>query len=107
MLSRFSSLFTYVVVGLVVSAAATPLNPLGDSFGGGGKSLSRPRPMMKSFDKGKPYGDDKAKPYGDNDEHYDNDKGKHQGQCSTEKQQCCNQVNEVNLIRSSYSWICY
>jgi hypothetical protein len=75
MLSRFSSLFTYVILGLVVSAAATPLNPLGDALGDGTKSLSRPH-AMKSNDKGKPYGGDKsygdkAKSYGDKDKPYD------------------------------------
>jgi hypothetical protein len=73
MLSRFSSLFTYVIVGLVISAAATPLNPLGDSLGDGTKSLSRPQSMMKSNDKVKPYGDDN-KPYDDRRKSYDNDK---------------------------------
>jgi hypothetical protein len=122
MLSRFSSLFTYVIVGLVISAAATPLNPLGDSLGDGTKSLSRPRPMMKSNDQGKPYRDDKDKSYGDKDKHYDDDKDKsygdkdkhydddrdeRQGQCSIKNQHCCNQVNKVNLIRLSYPLICY
>lgn len=112
MLSRFSSLFTYVILGLVVSAAATPLNPLSDSLGEGTKSLSRPQPMMKPYDKApydkaKPYGDDQDKPYDDKDKHYDNDKGGRQGQCSIKEQHCCNQVNKVNLIRSSYPSFCY
>ena len=76
MLSRFSSLFTYVIVGLVISAAATPLNnPLGDALGDGTKSLSRPQPMMKSYDKGKPYDDDRRRPYDDDGKRkpYDDD----------------------------------
>ncbi|KAN0109910.1 hypothetical protein V8E52_008871 [Russula decolorans] len=74
MLSRFSSLFTYVIVGLVISAAATPLNPLGDALGDGTKSLSRPQ-AMKPNDRGKPYGGDRDKSYGDKDKSYgDKDK---------------------------------
>lgn len=109
MLSRFPSLFTYLIVGLVVSAAATPFtNPLGDAT----KSLS-PRPnSMKPMDNRKPYDGDKGRPYrnddkegpyrdGDKDKHYDDDKSEHHGQCSVENQHCCNQVNEVNYICSS------
>ena len=115
MLSRFSSLFTYVIVGLVVSATATPMGPLGD-LTDGTKALSHPGPSypMKSYDQvksydakpyvakpydakpydvkpydAKPYGD--AKPY-DDDEH----KGDSYGQCSTGTQHCCNQVNKVS-----------
>ena len=161
MLSRFSSLFTYVIVGLVVSAAATPLNPLGDALGT--KALSRPnsmksnekgQPMGGDRDKGKPMGmgsdrdmgkpmgmggdrdngkpmgmggdrdmgkpdgdrdggdrdkgkpdgdndnksfNDNDKPYGNKDKHYDDDRSERHGQCSVEKQHCCNQVNQVNL----------
>lgn len=108
MLSRFSSLFSYVIVGLVISAAATPLNPLGDALGDGSKSLSRPRPM-KSNDMGRPYGGDKDKsygdndksygdndkPYGDKDKHYGDDRAERHGQCSVENQHCCNQVNKA------------
>lgn len=119
MLSRFSSLFTYVIVGLVISTAATPLNPLGDTLGGGTKSLSRPQ-AMKPNDRDRPYGGDKDKSYGDKDKSYDNDKsygdndqhygdGKsdRHGQCSVENQHCCNQVNQVNHIYSSYPLIRY
>src|SRR6267154_2792247 len=113
MLSRFSSLFTYVIVGLVISAAATPLNPLGDALGEGTKSLSRPQ-AMKSNDKGGPYGGDKDKPYGDNDKsygdkdkHYGDDRSEHHGQCSVENQHCCNQVNQANHIHPSYPLIRY
>jgi len=115
MLSRFSSLFTYVIVGLVVSAAATPLNPLGGALGDGTKSPSRPQPM-KSYDKGKPYGDDKRKPYDDDKRKpYDDDKRKSYGddraerfgQCSIGKQHCCNQVNQVSHSHSSYLLIRY
>jgi hypothetical protein len=116
MLSRFSSLFTYVVVGLVVSAAATPLGPLDGLTGDKTKSLTRPNsspPMRphdnkpdegrKPFDddrdnerdnKPKPYdGDDKRKSYDDDDKPYDDHKA---GQCSVQDQHCCNQVNQVN-----------
>jgi len=134
MLSRFSSLFTYVIVGLVISAAATPLNPLGDALGEGTKSLSRPQ-AMKSNDKGGPYGGDKDKPYGDKDKpygdkdksygdkdksygdndksygdkdkHYGDDRSEHHGQCSVENQHCCNQVNQANHIHPSYPLIRY
>jgi len=109
MLSRFSSLFTYVIVGLVVSAAATPLNPLGGvggAFGDRTKSLSRPH-AMNSNDMGKPYGGDRDKSYDDKDKHYDNDRSERHGQCSVEKQHCCNQVNEVNHIYSLYPLIRY
>jgi len=103
MLSRFSSLFTYVVVGLVVSAAATPMGgPLGGLTGGGpAKSLTHPGspPAMKPYDN-KPYDDDKRKPYdGDDkpkaydDKPYDDHNA---GQCSVQNQHCCNQVNQVN-----------
>ena len=111
MLSRFSSLFTYVIVGLVVSAAATPMGPL--DLGDGAKSLSHPGSPMKPYDKGKPYGDYKDKSYdGDKRKSYDNDrpksydddmrksydgkKGDSYGQCSTGSQHCCNQVNRVS-----------
>jgi hypothetical protein len=169
MLSRFSSLFTYVIVGLVISAAATPLNPLGDALGDGTKSLSRPQ-AMKPNDKGKPFGGDKDKSfggdkdksfggdkdksfggdrdksfggdkdksfggdrdksfggdrdksfggdkdksygdkdksYGDKDKHYGDDRSERHGQCSVENQHCCNQVNKVNHIHSSYPLIRY
>jgi hypothetical protein len=119
MLSRFSSLFTYVIVGLVVSTAATPLNPLGDTLGGGTKSLSRPQ-AMKPNDRARPYDGDKDKSYGDKDKSYDNDKpygddDKHygdgksdrHGQCSVENQHCCNQVNKVIHIHSSVTLIRY
>lgn len=113
MLSRFSSLFTYVIVGLVISAAATPLNPLGDALGDGTKSLSRPH-AMKSNDMGKPYGGDNDKSYGDKDKsysdkdkHYGDDRSERHGQCSVEKQHCCNQVNQVNHIHSPYPSIRY
>jgi hypothetical protein len=121
MLSRFSSLFTYVIVGLVISAAATPLNnPLGGALGDGTKSLSRPQ-AMKSNDRGKPYGGDKDKSYGDKDKsygdkdmsygdkdkHYGDDKNERHGQCSVENQHCCNQVNQVSHIHSSYPLIRY
>ena len=83
MLSRFSSLFTYVVVGLAVSAAATPMGPLGDLGGDGAKALSRPGSSyatgMKPYDRVKPYGDasDNHKPYAnDNRKPYANDNGK-------------------------------
>ncbi|KAH9994191.1 hypothetical protein BJV77DRAFT_1066831 [Russula vinacea] len=111
MLSRFSSLFTYVIVGLVVSAAATPMGPL--DLGDGAKSLSHPGSPMKPYDKGKPYGDYKDKSYdGDKRKSYDNDrpksydddmrksydgkKGDSYGQCSTGSQHCCNQVNRAD-----------
>jgi hypothetical protein len=43
MLSRFSSLFAYVVLGLVISAAATPMVPSSDhDIDDGPKSLSHP-----------------------------------------------------------------
>ena len=43
MLSRFSSLFAYVVVGLVIAAAATPMMPSSDhDIDAGSKSPSRP-----------------------------------------------------------------
>jgi hypothetical protein len=114
MLSRFSSLFTYVIVGLVVSAAATPLNPLSGALGDGTKSLSRPHPM-KSYDKGKPYGDDKDRPYDgdkdksydDKDKSYDNGKAERFGQCSIGKQHCCNQVNKVSHSHSLHLLISY
>jgi hypothetical protein len=141
MLSRFSSLFTYVIVGLVISAAATPLNPLGDALGDGTKSLSRPQ-AMKPNDRGKPYGGDRDKSYGDKDKsygdkdksygdkdksygdkdksygdkdksyddkdkHYGDDRSERHGQCSVENQHCCNQVNQVNHIHSSYPLIRY
>lgn len=124
MLSRFSSLFTYVVVGLVVSVAATPMGPLDGLTGGGTKASSHPGSSyaMKPYDKPMPYG--QAKPYGyDNDKSYDNGKpydngrpydnnkpkpygGDHKsesyGQCSTGTQHCCNQVNKVNISYSFY-----
>jgi hypothetical protein len=67
MLSRFSSLFTYVIAGLVISAAATPMGgPLGGLTGDGAKSLTHPgsSSAMKPYDN-KPYGDDKRRPYAD------------------------------------------
>jgi len=122
MLSRFSSLFTYVIVGLVISAAATPMNPLGDTLGGGTKSLSRPDPMRN--DKVKPYGGDKDKSYDDdkdksyNDDKrrpdddderkpYDDNRSERQGQCSVGKQHCCNQVNKVKYIHSLFPLVHY
>jgi hypothetical protein len=109
MLSRFSTLFTYVIVGLVVSAAATPVGSLG---GLGDGPLSHPGSSMKPYDKGKPYGDYKDKSYdGDKRKSYDDDrpksydgdkrksygdkKGDSYGQCSVGTQHCCNQVNRV------------
>ena len=90
MLSRFSSLFTYVIVGLVISAAATPLNPLGDALGDGTKSLSRPQ-AMKPNDRGKPFGgdgmsrpqamkpNDRGKPFGGDKDKFDGDKSNDRG----------------------------
>lgn len=44
MFSRFSSLFAYVVVGLAISAAATPMGPSreGNDYDDGSKSLAYP-----------------------------------------------------------------
>ena len=113
MLSRFSSLFTYVIFGLVISAAATPLGPLGDALGDGTKSLSRPQ-AMRPNDGGKPYGGDRDKSYGDKDKsyddkdkHYGDDRSERHGQCSVENQHCCNQVNQVSHIHSPCPLIRY
>ncbi|KAH9981552.1 hypothetical protein BJV74DRAFT_887509 [Russula compacta] len=119
MLSRFSSLFVYVVAGLVISAAATPMGPPGD-YGNGPKSPSLPGPPYpspppppkypgnKPGDNAKSYGDGKDKPYGDGkDKSYgdgqnqtygdDGDKSRdssYNGQCSVGTQQCCNQFTK-------------
>ncbi|KAI0253698.1 hypothetical protein BJV78DRAFT_1152819 [Lactifluus subvellereus] len=96
MLSRFHSLFVYVVVGLVVSAAANPMGQTGHSnavlpkkswrYDVGKRGSYDPYPEQK-----KPYSsyskpDDKGK-YGSYDDHK-----RSTGPCSVGTQQCCNQA---------------
>ena len=66
MLSRFSSLFAYVVVGLVISTGATPTAPSSDSDGGS-KSPSHPdssysSPTSPKYPADKPYAEGKSYP---------------------------------------------
>ena len=101
MLSRFSSLFVYVVAGLVISAAATPAAPP-SNYDNGSKSPSYPGPSSPpsppKYPDNKPYDDGKKNPPypkpDDKGKSYDN--GKYNGQCSVGKQQCCNQFTQVN-----------
>jgi hypothetical protein len=62
MFSRFSSLLVYVVAGLAIAAAATPMGPPKD-YDDGSKAPSYPAPSYSSpkYSEDKPY----AKPYSD------------------------------------------
>ena len=80
MLSRFSTLFVYLVAGLAVSAVATPMMGQHSGHGDGMKQMSK-----QNYASERPY------------THQEGSSKK----CNVGKQHCCNQVNEVISSRLS------